>query len=278
MKKQIVSFVFLCVVAFCAFAQNLNLQPADAEKPEFKWLGKTEYDFGKIPQGTPATAVFDFENSGKTELILSNVKPSCGCTTPNYTKSTLAGQRGKIEATYNAASAGVFHKTITVSSNVGEQPVILTIKGEVVPSDSKPAVAATPAVEPAKPMPVATSPVVTTPAPVATPESGKISTSHIVYFDNGSTSVKSSDVTAVKKIAEGLKSNASQGVIVSGYASKVGKASVNKRLSESRAEAVKSLLVKSGITADRIIVQSYGDENASTDGKDRRVELSVFTR
>jgi hypothetical protein len=37
-----------------------------------------------------------------------------------------------VKATYNAAKAGVFSKTVTISANTSESSVLLTIKGEVV--------------------------------------------------------------------------------------------------------------------------------------------------
>ena len=49
-------------------------------------LKETEHDFGKIPQGKPVTYVFDVANKGKSDLKISNVQASCGCTTPSWEK------------------------------------------------------------------------------------------------------------------------------------------------------------------------------------------------
>jgi hypothetical protein len=43
------------------------------------------------------------------------------------------GKSGKIAVTFNAASSGVFTKTIIVTSNAAEGNTALVIKGEVVP-------------------------------------------------------------------------------------------------------------------------------------------------
>ncbi len=100
--------------------------------PAFKW-NETEHDFGKIKKGVPVTTTFSYTNVGKAPLSVTDVKASCGCTAPDYTKELVApGKTGNVKATYNAASPGTFLKSITVTSNVEGGPVILTIKGEVV--------------------------------------------------------------------------------------------------------------------------------------------------
>ncbi|HZX73853.1 MAG TPA: DUF1573 domain-containing protein [Cyclobacteriaceae bacterium] len=65
-------------------------------------------------------------------LIITNVQASCGCTTPSWTKDpVMPGGSGFIKATFNAASPGVFGKTVTVTANVDPGFVQLSIKGEV---------------------------------------------------------------------------------------------------------------------------------------------------
>jgi hypothetical protein len=88
------------------------------------------HDFGTLKQNVPAEHTFTFTNTGKEPIILQRVQPSCGCTTPTYSKDPiLPGKTGEIKASYNAAAAGAFNKSITVFSNVGTK--VLTIKGSV---------------------------------------------------------------------------------------------------------------------------------------------------
>jgi len=107
--------------------------PATAPAVAVSWEGNGDlYDFGQIPQGVPTTHRFEFTNNGDTPLTISNVKPSCGCTAANYsTGSVLPGQKGFVEATYNAATPGVFSKSVTVRFGDEFQPVNLRLKGEV---------------------------------------------------------------------------------------------------------------------------------------------------
>ncbi|HWD89334.1 MAG TPA: DUF1573 domain-containing protein [Mucilaginibacter sp.] len=110
----------------------------DNEKPEFKFT-EEKHDFGKIPQGTPVTTVFEFTNVGKEPLILSDVKPTCGCTIADFTKTPVkSGDKGIIKITYNAAALAPFNKTIVVTSNAKTPTKYLNIVGEVVAA-AKPA-------------------------------------------------------------------------------------------------------------------------------------------
>ncbi|MDR7210634.1 DUF1573 domain-containing protein [Flavobacterium piscis] len=90
-------------------------------------------DVGQIPQGTPKAIVFEFKNTGKTAVVITNVKGSCGCTATDYTKEPiLPGKSAKVTATYNAANKGAFTKTVTVTTSAETTPKILTLKGTVI--------------------------------------------------------------------------------------------------------------------------------------------------
>lgn len=106
-----------------------------AQKPVIEF-SKKSHDFGKINEADgKVTTVFEFKNTGMEPLVISKVRASCGCTSPNWTKTPIApGQTGTVSATYNPAGRpGKFTKTITVSSNASEPETRLTIKGEVIP-------------------------------------------------------------------------------------------------------------------------------------------------
>lgn len=129
MKKVLSVFAVLFLFSVVSFAQKGIIK--------FK---KTEHDFAKVDQGKPVTHVFEFTNAGSDPIVLGNVTASCGCTTPDWTREpVMPGKSGKITATYNAANAGPFTKSITVPSNAENGTVILTLKGEVVAKPTEPA-------------------------------------------------------------------------------------------------------------------------------------------
>src|SRR4030042_4409855 len=95
-----------------------------------EWAEKT-FDFGKILQGNPVIAEFQFKNPSIVPLIINSVKTSCGCTIADYTKEPIQPQKtGTIKVTYDAQNIGYFQKSIAVSTNAGEGSENLIIKGE----------------------------------------------------------------------------------------------------------------------------------------------------
>lgn len=94
------------------------------------------YDFGKVAEEVGSvTSEFQFTNTGKKPLIIQDIRTSCGCTTPSYTKDpVLPGKKGTIKVTYSTTGRiGSFDKRITVFTNEIDVVYTLTISGEVLP-------------------------------------------------------------------------------------------------------------------------------------------------
>ncbi|WP_134090660.1 DUF1573 domain-containing protein [Olivibacter sp. XZL3] len=103
---------------------------ADAPVMEFR---SDTYDFSKIKEGEKIDHVFEFVNTGKSPLIISDVQAGCGCTTPKFDKKPIKpGERGSIQVGFNSAGQrGAQHKIITVYSNAQPAQTMLHLKGEV---------------------------------------------------------------------------------------------------------------------------------------------------
>jgi hypothetical protein len=134
--KKLLFIAAFALLAGAGYAQEkVSIDAKNEVKVDvaaFTWTSSV-HDFGKIKQGVPVTHEFKFTNSGKVPLIIVNAQPSCGCTTPDWTKTPVGpGESGFIKATFNAGVAGPFNKTVTVTANVEGGFVLLTIKGEVV--------------------------------------------------------------------------------------------------------------------------------------------------
>jgi len=130
--KKIVLFSAPCVVFLAIISVDVNAQDASKPIAGMEWT-TTTIDFGKIQQGKPVSAEFEFKNPTMVPLIISSVRPTCGCTVADYPKEPVQpGESGKIAVTYNAAASGVFSKTIIVSSNASDGNTALVIKGEVI--------------------------------------------------------------------------------------------------------------------------------------------------
>ncbi len=92
------------------------------------------HNFGEIKEGEKVMHTFRFKNTGSNPLKVENVKASCGCTTPRWTKEEVApGAEGMIEVEFNSQGrAGVARKTVTVTTNSEPRNKILSFTGEVV--------------------------------------------------------------------------------------------------------------------------------------------------
>jgi hypothetical protein len=126
MRKLLAILVVLVVAATTAKAQD---KPAPKDSIVF---ASVVHDYGALEQGGNGSCEFTFTNKGTTPLVLENVKASCGCTVPEWTRTPVApDEKGTIKVTYNTNILGAFTKSITVNSNAINNPVILIIKGIV---------------------------------------------------------------------------------------------------------------------------------------------------
>ena len=92
------------------------------------------HDFGKIKEEKGKVKhTFKFTNKTDKAIVITKVRTSCGCTTPSYSKKPIMpNQNGELLVAFNPRRRpGSFHKTITVSTNIGQQ--MLRIKGSVIP-------------------------------------------------------------------------------------------------------------------------------------------------
>ncbi|MEX0811748.1 MAG: DUF1573 domain-containing protein [Chitinophagales bacterium] len=108
---------------------------AQSEGPTMDFEFST-YDFGELAAGDDASVEFTFTNNGTKPLIITNVKASCGCTTPYWSKEPVApGEEGTIKAKYNTVGKnGGFNKPITITSNAEPSTTRIFIKGNVTPA------------------------------------------------------------------------------------------------------------------------------------------------
>jgi hypothetical protein len=93
------------------------------------------HDFGDIKEGDgPAVVEFTITNRTTRPVSILSVKPSCGCTTPDWTKDPIAaGGTGFIKASYDPKGRpGYFNKTLAVTTDWDGTPIVLQIKGNVL--------------------------------------------------------------------------------------------------------------------------------------------------
>ena len=132
MKKLFILSIFALFSSAFVHAQDVITEQDTTNGPKIQFVSLV-HDYGTLEKGADGKCEFTFTNTGNEPLILSNVRASCGCTTPSWTqKPVMPGQQGTIDVKYNTNNVGGFTKTITVTSNAVNNPrVQLKIKGNV---------------------------------------------------------------------------------------------------------------------------------------------------
>src|SRR5688500_13351201 len=128
--KRFALTLFFCAVAVATFSQQ-------AKQLQFK---EETYNFGTVgEENGPVTHDFIFTNTSNRPVKILTVQASCGCTTPGWSKEPVEpGRTGYIQASFNPKGRpGFFNKSLTVTTDLDANPMILQIKGQVS-NDSKP--------------------------------------------------------------------------------------------------------------------------------------------
>lgn len=97
-------------------------------------LSENHWDFKDVKKGESVEHVYEVTNTGNNPLIISMVKPACGCTAPDYTKEPiLPGQKGQITLRFDSSNFdGLQNKQAEVYANVETVPIVLTFSANVV--------------------------------------------------------------------------------------------------------------------------------------------------
>jgi hypothetical protein len=96
-----------------------------------------EIDLGNVKKGSKTKAVFTVTNTGKNPLTITNVQPSCGCTTASKPEKPIApGKSEKIEIFFEPKPDQVKeqNKSVTVTANTDPAVVVLKFKAYVLPN------------------------------------------------------------------------------------------------------------------------------------------------
>ncbi|MCL2040344.1 MAG: DUF1573 domain-containing protein [Bacteroidetes bacterium] len=108
MNKLIVTLIAFVSIPLVCLAQ-----------PKFVIVGGDGYDWGKVsPADSPLKATVTFKNEGNEKLVISKVKPGCGCTAAKPEKDTLEpGDTTTMSIELRISGSGLQHKTIDIETN-----------------------------------------------------------------------------------------------------------------------------------------------------------------
>lgn len=103
-----------------------------------------------------------------------------------------------------------------------------------------------------------------------------------VFFETGSSKIKSESLPILNQLVMVMENNPEAKLTIDGHTDNTGNRESNLKLSQERAESVKTYIVSKGIVADRITTHGFGpdkpmDSNDTPEGRanNRRVEFLV---
>ncbi len=131
--KKFALILFMGLLAFSANAQEkVNDKKVDENTPIFKFESEV-VDYGDIARNSDGLKILKFKNVGKSPIIITNVKGSCGCTVPTSPKEPIMpGEEGEIQIKYDTNRIGAFSKTVTITSNAVRSNIAIPVKGKVL--------------------------------------------------------------------------------------------------------------------------------------------------
>jgi len=96
-----------------------SLSPAELASAPVATFNTLAYDFGDINQGDKKEYTFELKNEGKRDLLIRNVRSSCGCTAVSPSKNIIApGETAPIKVVFDSTGKkGRQSKTVSVITN-----------------------------------------------------------------------------------------------------------------------------------------------------------------
>ena len=86
---------------------------------------RTTWDFGRVDEAGVQKHRFNFANTGRGDLVITSVKPDCGCTTVAMPRNVLhPGEHGVLDVLFDARGrVGETRSSIVLVSNDSQNPV-----------------------------------------------------------------------------------------------------------------------------------------------------------
>ena len=110
----------------------------------------------------------------------------------------------------------------------------------------------------------------------------KIELKQTVFFDTNKATIKKVSFELLNQVGQAMQDNPTIQVRIEGHTDSQGNDKFNMKLSQRRAESVRTYLVKKGVAADRMVAQGYGEtvpiaDNRTSAGRaqNRRVEFVI---
>lgn len=135
MKITLAALLMAGIVSCASNSANHQLTTEDIKSvPTTIKFDTLSYNFGDVTAGEKVETIFEFTNTGKSKLIISNVQASCGCTIPEKPNEPIdPGKRGRIKVKFDTAGKpeGRAEQSVTVTANTVPDRITLTINANI---------------------------------------------------------------------------------------------------------------------------------------------------
>ncbi|MDR0832749.1 MAG: DUF1573 domain-containing protein [Candidatus Symbiothrix sp.] len=132
--KKLILFVAIAVMGLTAANTLSYATPQTAQETKVVSVDRPVHDFGTVQEtaGDVKTVFYVINNTG-APIMITNVKTTCGCTVPAWTKTPIEpGKKGEIAVTYSTKDRpGPFDKEITILTSGEPNTLKVHIKGTV---------------------------------------------------------------------------------------------------------------------------------------------------
>jgi hypothetical protein len=128
--KRFVILVLVVIVSVCASVLiKKKMEGFYVPKISFN---QAKHDFDTLRNQEDANYYFVYENLGKKDLKIYDIKTSCGCTIPSWNDGFLKPyEKDSFKVTYNIENKGYFIKEIMIYSTSETSPDRLEVMGYV---------------------------------------------------------------------------------------------------------------------------------------------------
>ena len=114
-------------------ATPVPAKAADAASGPKLVVPEDKKDVGTVPKGEAIKHVFVLKNTGKADLHVTDVKPSCGCTVPEFDKVIKPGGEGKVTLTVDTKNfSGPISKTALLMTDDPSMPQMTLFLSAIV--------------------------------------------------------------------------------------------------------------------------------------------------
>lgn len=152
MKKVVLVLSAICLVAFTSCKEDAAARvddskvaaaaDRDANASNFPVIqfDKVDHDFGELIAGTNVETVFNYTNTGKSPLVITDIKSTCGCTIPkDWSKEPLApGASSKFTVKFSGKGQNKVSKSVTLTANTEKGRETVRISAFVKPDPNAP--------------------------------------------------------------------------------------------------------------------------------------------